>query len=104
MPLSAQGSLSQRLHHNRCNAEANGCPGRECEERDPHGVIPRSALFRRDVFGARIQRTGLAIRSRNLAWFSRIMIPFFGQAGRNGRISTHDFGSFDDKPGIGRAA
>jgi hypothetical protein len=56
------------------------------------------------VFGARIQRTGLAIRSRNLAWFSCIMIPFFGQAGRTGRISTHDFGSFDDKPGIGRAA
>src|SRR3981189_1251477 len=45
MPLSAQGSLSQRLHHDRCNAEANGCPGRECEERDPHACFPRSVLF-----------------------------------------------------------
>jgi hypothetical protein len=50
MPLSPQGSLSQRLHHDRCNAEANGCPGRECEERDPHACFPRS------VFGSRSLR------------------------------------------------
>jgi len=28
------------LDHDRRNAQANGGSRRECEERDPHGVIP----------------------------------------------------------------
>ena len=43
--LSAQGPLARRLHHDRRNAETDGSAGRECEERDPHGVIPRSAFI-----------------------------------------------------------
>jgi len=55
--LSAQGPLPRRLHHDRRNAETDGGAGRECEERDPHGVIPRSAISSPVmVSGAGIQR------------------------------------------------
>jgi hypothetical protein len=35
--LPAQAPLLRRLHHDCCQAQANGSAARECKERDPHG-------------------------------------------------------------------